>query len=617
MKNWAMFRIMQGFTNDPNDANELWKIFVDWNGYVDPVTKQVGKLAAFINTAGEKFCKEYLSTNKLCWEEDCESDVQTPHDPPFTMCPEAPPLCPSVTFPQPPELQSEDGVLTFPIDVVYANNRIDINSPQFGPSINFYGRTFNGNIGGATLRVKVGDKLVIPISNKLPNNVYTNNTDQNTPHKFNSINLHGHGFSVSPYQDDVFVEIKPTESYTYEYDIGLNHPAGHMWIHPHKHGATAMHLLSGMFSSVIFEGEEENGDLNTVEDIKDAEEIIFNIAELSLGKSKFCPYLGMFDLLSPHFRSETRKEMSTSWPLIITTLSFSSISPTLDGWGWGGNQPFGPPVPMAQEGDMFEVSEYVLNRGSFWIFDSVWLVNGKQNPLMEIVPGKAIRLRVLNGSGRNDCIFIIRNVNNPSEHVPFHILARDGITMPHVVVADKITLEPANRIDILIKFPEVGEYEIIREFFLPVDIPLARVSVQGATCDMDLYNGPLPVPTIARPIVESDVKEDRALVYDTTSVGGGPPLLPEFQNEFGNATFNRFTIDGKLYDKNRVDQLIPLGDVIDWNITNPASAQGNIAAGKANFVSMDISTSSLVYFNHIVILSLIWLCCHCLLFSTN
>ena len=80
----------KGFTNDPNDTNELWKVIMDWNGYEDPATRQIGKLTAFIKVAHQKFCTEYVgATDKACWEvgSDC-SDVTTSHDPIYSVCPD-------------------------------------------------------------------------------------------------------------------------------------------------------------------------------------------------------------------------------------------------------------------------------------------------------------------------------------------------------------------------------------------------------------------------------------------------------------------------------------------------------------------------------------------------
>ena len=80
----------QGFTADPTDENELWKLYVDWNGYTDAPANRIGQLAAFIGVAHPKLCQEYINTDKRCWEENCgddEADVATPQDAPYDTCP--------------------------------------------------------------------------------------------------------------------------------------------------------------------------------------------------------------------------------------------------------------------------------------------------------------------------------------------------------------------------------------------------------------------------------------------------------------------------------------------------------------------------------------------------
>ena len=77
----------KGFTADPTDANELWKMSVDWNGYEDPATRRIGKLAANIGVANPQMCTEYVGeTSTACWENNCDSgpdEVPTSSDAPY------------------------------------------------------------------------------------------------------------------------------------------------------------------------------------------------------------------------------------------------------------------------------------------------------------------------------------------------------------------------------------------------------------------------------------------------------------------------------------------------------------------------------------------------------
>mmetsp|Transcript_15029 Transcript_15029/g.33594 ORF Transcript_15029/g.33594 Transcript_15029/m.33594 type:complete len:479 (+) Transcript_15029:220-1656(+) len=80
-------KFKKGPTPNPDDSNELWKMFVDWDG-INPQTG-VGQLAAFTSVAHSKFCTEYVSpTSKQCWEAgvDCD-DVTTSQELPYTACP--------------------------------------------------------------------------------------------------------------------------------------------------------------------------------------------------------------------------------------------------------------------------------------------------------------------------------------------------------------------------------------------------------------------------------------------------------------------------------------------------------------------------------------------------
>ena len=160
------------------------------------------------------------------------------------------PVTPPVTFVQPEVFRSVGGELEVPFNIDFATN--SVGTPN-GPR-NFRSRTVNGTVNPPTIRLKPGDNFKLPIINNLPANPDMSPPDENTPHHFNTINMHTHGFHVSPSQDNVLLAIMPGNTFVYEYDIPSDHPAGTYWYHPHKHGATAMHLFSGMAGTLIIEG---------------------------------------------------------------------------------------------------------------------------------------------------------------------------------------------------------------------------------------------------------------------------------------------------------------------------------------------------------------------------
>ncbi len=240
---------------------------------------------------------------------------------------------PAAGMTQPPEIRSTGGRLLTTFNISYAD--VTVTTPVGNRTARL--RTWNGFLGGPTLRVKPGDQLTIQLHNNLPPNTDPVPPDHNTPHHFNTINLHTHGLHVSPDQDNVLINIEPGTSYTYVYDIPEDHPAGTFWYHAHTHGKTAMHLLSGMLGLLIVEGGADE-----VPEVRAATDLDFVISEINL----------------------------------------SGIS----------SQP-----PSSEP---FQVPDYVVP-SPFVRADSFFLVNGQYQPELTVAPGRTIRLRVLNGSARN------------------------------------------------------------------------------------------------------------------------------------------------------------------------------------------------------------------------
>lgn len=116
-------------------------------------------------------------------------------------------------------------------------------------------RSYNGGLVGPTIRVRPGQVLNVTLRNMLRPELTGDHSD-NTPHGFNTTNLHTHGLHVSPKSpaDDVFREVAPGQSYQYRFEIPADHHPGTFWYHAHKHGSTALQLASGMGGALIVEG---------------------------------------------------------------------------------------------------------------------------------------------------------------------------------------------------------------------------------------------------------------------------------------------------------------------------------------------------------------------------
>jgi suppressor of ftsI len=72
-------------------------------------------------------------------------------------------------------------------------------------------------------------------------------------------NVHYHGFGVSPLgnSDNVFIVVKPGETFKYNVAIPTDHPTGLYWYHPHPHQLSEAQVLGGMSGAMIIDGIEQ------------------------------------------------------------------------------------------------------------------------------------------------------------------------------------------------------------------------------------------------------------------------------------------------------------------------------------------------------------------------
>jgi FtsP/CotA-like multicopper oxidase with cupredoxin domain len=182
-----------------------------------------------------------------------------------------PPL-PDETFVEPAALASAGGELDVTLTLDYVSTTLA------GKAVRL--RSMNGTIPAPTLRVNVGDRLRIKVINQLPQNPGSNSRPAHLRYP-NSTNLHTHGLHVSPglvsagvygdyVMDDPQLGIQPGQSRQHEYRIGVDHPPGAYWYHPHLHGASSIQVGSGMAGALLLKG-----DIDRVPEIAAARERVF------------------------------------------------------------------------------------------------------------------------------------------------------------------------------------------------------------------------------------------------------------------------------------------------------------------------------------------------------
>ena len=168
------------------------------------------------------------------------------------------------------------------------NNPQGQNAPLVGPTI-----TLSGNGQPVqNVAVRLNNRLPLPPARHGRGHSHaahgTAGGNFDTPHGFDTTNLHTHGLHVAPAQDNVYVELAPglasvppacfgsppgnpviacQGTYTYRYTFGqapvtssnptgtTKLPAGTYWYHPHKHGSVGLQVASGMAGAFIVYGD--------------------------------------------------------------------------------------------------------------------------------------------------------------------------------------------------------------------------------------------------------------------------------------------------------------------------------------------------------------------------
>jgi len=135
-------------------------------------------------------------------------------------------------FPEPPSLYSRNGQLN--VQLRASVGRVRINHKLV------IAMNYDGSYPGPTLVICAGDRLIVHLKNDLKE----------------PTNLHTHGFHVSPNgnHDNVFVRINPGQSFTYEYNIPHDQPAGTYWYHPHLHMYVEPQIFGGLAGAIVQEG---------------------------------------------------------------------------------------------------------------------------------------------------------------------------------------------------------------------------------------------------------------------------------------------------------------------------------------------------------------------------
>ncbi|AUN29574.1 multicopper oxidase family protein [Niveispirillum cyanobacteriorum] len=283
---------------------------------------------------------------------------------------------------------------------------------------------------GPTLRAAPGETVRIRMTNHMKASAgdgdyypFSNSHDSGTPaadstnvdtlpHGFDILNLHTHGLHVTPLgnSDNVLLNILPEGAtaadlrkachsetdknvahrhvcvegaFDYEYKIPEQHPAGTFWYHPHKHGAVAMHLGSGMAGALIIE-DKKNG-IDSLPAVKQA------------------------------------KALNGERILVFQQIEFTRSNPLTEAeplYAVNCQAAYGPAV-CGQLGNTSLENSAVNAKLS---------VNGQMDATITMAPGEAMLWRVINTTIRNNLPLCVLPLPGTSAPAPtLYALAADGV----------------------------------------------------------------------------------------------------------------------------------------------------------------------------------------------
>ncbi|MBT1539022.1 multicopper oxidase domain-containing protein [Ralstonia solanacearum] len=365
------------------------------------------------------------------------------------------------------------------------------------------------------IEVTPGDTVRITLHNNLKGNEgCTGHGAPDEPHCFNGTNLHSHGLWVSPTgnSDNVLLSLNPGTSFQYEYNIPADHPAGTFWYHPHRHGSTALQVASGMAGALIVHGDRKptravNGDLDTL--LRDHEGRPFKDRTL------------LFQQIQYYCLDGTQQTWDCKPDQTGIIDSYDNLGP--ETWQQSGRWTSinGKVMPTFADARTGKVERWRLIHAGIRETITVQFRKMAGTATSDERPTKAAMARFLD----NICTGPV---------VPYQVVAADGLTMDTTFTTQTVTLQPGYRYDLLVVFPEPGNY-CVTEVARPGAATVSRsamprgmlgvVSVHGNAPKAD------PTQTLVHTLVDAakhnmPVGVREAVIRDLTAKdGSGNPAI--------------------------------------------------------------------------------------------
>lgn len=264
-----------------------------------------------------------------------------------------------------------------------------------------YTRTYGGMLPGPTLRLKRGQTMRLTQVNALPPNK-PHVGDMNIPHDFNTFNLHTHGLHVSPSgsADNVLREF---------------HPKAAPWL-PDPEYLSEITIPKDHPAGTFWYHPHKHGSVAT---------------QLAGGMA------GVL-IIEDDETDKLPREVTDAADVVVCINELK----LKDG----------------------RVPEFIRD-DSLSKTPSTFTVNGQVNPVITVRPGEVQRWRVVGATGftrlQLRLTYGVDSGIDVTQPTKMYQIAQDGITFPAAVRKDQVQLAQGNRADVLVRFDEPGQYQLV------------------------------------------------------------------------------------------------------------------------------------------------------------
>ena len=174
-------------------------------------------------------------------------------------------------------------------------------------------------------------------------------------------------------------------------------------------------------------------------------------------------------------------------------------------------------------------------------------INGKTFSEIHMRPGEKQLWRLTNQSANAYFDLSLKDHK-------FHIIADDGVTLTNEIVVDTLKIKPASRYDVVVEAGDAGSYDLVSE---------GVITGQGDQKSSDRVLGHVIVGGIVEKAAASDMQFPTYNDLSESKIDERRTVVFTQLNDDVN-----FFIDGKLFDHDRIDTRVPLGNIEEWTIKN-------------------------------------------------